>query len=66
MLVLYAGRGPLTTLLMAELDSLVDEMSYEELYDVFGGEPTGTWLLLSRVTGRRAGVNSWKMSANES
>jgi hypothetical protein len=32
-----AGRGPLTTLLMAELDSLVDEMSYEELYEVFGG-----------------------------
>ena len=53
LLGVFAGRGPLTTLLMAELDSLVDEMSYEELYEVFGGELAfglyGLCLVLSLV-----------------
>ncbi|GAB4814555.1 hypothetical protein N2152v2_001601 [Parachlorella kessleri] len=43
------GRGPLTTLLMAELDSLVDEMSYEELYDVFGGHRDNQGLSQSQI-----------------
>lgn len=33
-----AARGPLATLLMAELDSLVDDMGYEELLEVFSSE----------------------------